>query len=137
MQPRPKPVVVVSIFLFGAAVTSILVAAALLLRGTLLVRLSQLNEPGMALFQRLDGWAVILMFALGAGTFMAAVGLLRGKKWACWFAVILFAVNAFGDLTSFLITRDAVRTISGVLISASFLLVLCRRDVRLFFDKAP
>jgi hypothetical protein len=136
MQLRPKPVVVVSIFLFAAAAISILVGTALLLRGPLLERFSQLNEPGMAVFQRLDGWAVVLMFALGAGTCWAAVGLLRRRKWAWWFAVVLFTMNACGDLASFFVTRDAVRSISGVLISAAFLLVLSRRDVQLFFGKA-
>ncbi len=136
MQLRPKSVIVVSIFLFAAAAISILVGTALLLRGAFLGRLSQLNEPGMALFLRLGGWAVILMFALGAGTLAAAVGLLQCRKWAWWFAVVLFVVNACGDLASFFVTRDAVRSISGFLISATFFFVLCRRDVRLFFGKA-
>jgi hypothetical protein len=45
-----QPVIVVSNFLFAAAAISILVGRALLLRGALLDRLSQLNELGMALF---------------------------------------------------------------------------------------
>jgi hypothetical protein len=54
MQPRSKPVIVVSIFLFVAAAISMLVGVAPLLRAAFLDRLSQLSEPGVALFQRLD-----------------------------------------------------------------------------------
>jgi len=54
MQPRSKPVIVVSIFLFVAAAISMLVGVAPLLRAAFLDRLSPLSESGVALFQRLD-----------------------------------------------------------------------------------
>ena len=69
MQPRSKPVIVVSIFLFVAAAIFMLVGVAPLLRAAFLDRLSQLSEPGVALFQRLDDF----MFVLGAGV--------RGCDW--------------------------------------------------------
>jgi hypothetical protein len=57
MQPRSKPVIVVSIFLIVlivAAAISMLVGVAPLLRAAFLDRLSPLGEPGVALFQRPD-----------------------------------------------------------------------------------
>jgi hypothetical protein len=53
---------------FAAAAISILVGAALLLGGERLDQLSRLT--------------IILMFALGAGAFSAAVGVLQCRKWA-------------------------------------------------------
>jgi hypothetical protein len=63
---------------------------------------------------------------LAVGTAGAAVGLLRGRKWAWWFAVVLFAINGCGDLVSLFWTKEMLKSGSGVLIAGAFLIALSR-----------
>ena len=77
-----------------------------------------------------------MLLLLGAGRFAAAVGLLRRKRWAWWFAVILFAINGSGDVVSFIVTGDWLRGASGVVIASAFLYSLSRCRVRRCFQKA-
>lgn len=65
----------------------------------------------------------------------AAAGLLRRKKWAWWLALLLFAVNGSGDLVSFILTRDWLRSLSGVMIAAGFVYSLSRSSVRRYFEQ--
>jgi len=95
--------------------------------------LSQFNKLGMAAFQTLGRFSGVPLLALAIGTASAARGLLRGRRWAWWFTVVLFTVNGFGDLVSFPVTRDALRSASGVVISSAFLYALSRHHVRLYF----
>src|SRR5713101_2496914 len=108
MEQRPKAVAVIAGFLFAATAIAAVVGSALLFPGKLLERLSELNKPGMAAFQMLGRVSGVLLLALALGTAGAATGLLRRRKWAWWFAVALFAVNGFGDLVGYYVTRDAV-----------------------------
>jgi uncharacterized membrane protein (DUF2068 family) len=94
--------------------------------GDLLAWLAQFNKLGMAAFQALGRWAGVLLLALAVGTASAATGLLRGKKWAWWFSVVLFAINGCGDVVGFFITKDVLRSGSGVVITGAFLLSLSR-----------
>jgi len=127
---RPLAVAILAGFLFFATAISIVVSSALLFPGPLLDWLAQFNRPAMSTFQALAPWPGILLAALAVGTFAAAVGLLRGRKWAWWFSVVLFAVNGTGDLLSFLATRDLIRSLSGVVIAAAFLIALSTGSVR-------
>jgi len=127
---RPLAVAILAGFLFFATAISIVVSSALLFPGPLLDWLAQFNRPAMSTFQALAPWPGILLAALAVGTFAAAVGLLRGRKWAWWFSVVLFAVNGTGDLLSFLATRDLIRSLSGVVIAAAFLIALSTSSVR-------
>ena len=74
---------------------------------------------------------------VGVATAVAAAGLLRGNRWAWQLAIIVFAMNGLGDVVSLFITRDLLKSGSGVLIAALFLTGLLRRNVRLFFLKPP
>ncbi|HZS27442.1 MAG TPA: hypothetical protein VFB76_09425 [Candidatus Angelobacter sp.] len=76
----------------------------------------------------------VFLLVLGCGTFLAACGLLRGDRWAWWFAVVLFATDVTGNLVSYLFLHDAVRTISGAIISTGFLYLLCRGEVRAYLN---
>ena len=73
-------------------------------------------------------WAGVLLLMLAVGTASAGRGLLRGKKWAWWFSVVLFTVDACGDVVSFFFTKDALRSGFGILICAVFLAVLLNAD---------
>ena len=75
----------------------------------------------------------VFLLALGVGTFVAALGLLRGQQWAWWFGVVLFATDACGNIISYFLTHDALRSLTGAIVSATFLLFLCRDSVRSYF----
>jgi len=76
------------------------------------------------------GWiAGALPLALSIGTATAAIGLLRRRNWAWWFAVALFAVNGCGNLASLSLIGDWWRSASGVAVAAAFLLALLRSPV--------
>jgi hypothetical protein len=135
MQQRPKAVSVTAGFLFAATPVAAIVGTSLLFPGKLLDWLSQFNHPAMAAFQMLGRISGILLLALAVGTASAATGLIRRRTWAWWFAVILFSVNGCGDLVSFYLTGDALKSISGVAICSCFLYALSRQRIRLYFKR--
>ena len=133
MEPRPKTIPVVATFLFAATVIATVVGMSLLFPNPILERLWKLNKPGAALFHRIGWPAGVFLLALAVGTCSAAFGLLRRERWAWWFAVALFTIDGCGDVVSFLTTGDAVRSISGMVISAGFLCCLLGRRTRQYF----
>lgn len=133
MDPRPKSVPVVAAFLFLAAAIAAVVGTSLLFPNTLLDRLWELNRPGAAAFHALGRFSGALLWALGIATAAAAIGLLRRKPWAWWFAVALFAVNACGDVVSLFVTGDLGRAASGLAVASVFLYLLTRPRVRRHF----
>ncbi len=135
MKQRPKTIPVVAAFLFAATAIAAVVGASLLFRNPLLDRLWELNRPAAALFHALGWMAGVLLLLLGAAAGAAGVGLLHGRKWAWWFTVILFAVQACGDVVSFFATWDFWRSASGTAISCAFLYALSRRSVRRYFGQ--
>jgi hypothetical protein len=54
------------------------------------------------------------------GTASAGIGFLHARKWAWWFAV-LFTVDGCGDLISFFITGELLKSASGVAVCSVFL----------------
>ena len=137
MEQRPKAVPIVAAFLFAATAIAAVVGASLLFPNTLLDRLWQLNKPGAAAFRALGRISGILLLLLGAGTCAAAVGLLQRKKWAWWFALVLFAISGSGDVVSFIVTADWLRSAAGVVICSAFLYSLSRCRVRRYFKRNP
>jgi hypothetical protein len=135
VQQRPKTIVIVAIFLFAAGVVALVVGTSLLFPNRLLDRLWELNKPGAALFRWLGWVSDVFLFGLGAGAWAAAVGLLRRKRWAWWFAVTLFALDGAGDVISSIVTGDLVRGGCGAVISCAFLWAFTRRDVTRFFQQ--
>ena len=128
--PRPSAVNVIAIFLFSATTIALVVGISLLLSNLLMDRLWQLNKPGEAAFRAMGRFSGVPLLLLGVGTFAAALGLLRGKRWAWWFALLLFTVNGIGDVVSFIVTGDWPRSASGVVISCAFVWALSRKQVR-------
>jgi hypothetical protein len=126
--------VIVAGFLFVAAALAAVVGTSLLFPSRVLERLWEINPAAAPAFHAYGRISGLLLLALGLATFTAARSLLYGKRWAWWFAVALFAVNGLGDVVSFLATRDAMRSISGVTIAVVFLYFLTRAPVRRYFD---
>ena len=130
---RPRVLLIVAGFLFAATVIALTVGVSVLYPNPLMDRLWRLNPDGAVAFHSLGRFSGLFLLALGVGTFLSAHGLLRGQRWAWWFAVVLFAVNALGDLASFLAIHDALRSVSGIVISSIFLFFLTRLPVRRYF----
>ena len=135
MEQRPRTVAIVAAFLFAAAAIAAVVAGSLLFPGTLLDRLWEINKPGAAAFRAWGRISGLLLLLLGAATFAAPIGLLRRKKWAWWFAVVLFAIDGSGDVASFVANGGWLRSASGMVISSAFLYSLTRYPVRGYFER--
>jgi hypothetical protein len=131
---KPPAVVIIAWFLFAATAIAVVVGCAILFPGELLQWMAQFNKPGMAVFRAMGRPAGTMLLTLAAMTLVAAIGLLRGRKWAWWMAAALFTINGVGDVVSFFITRDALRSASGILICAAFLYTLSRDRVRRYFN---
>ncbi|SRR5713101_219034 len=136
MEQRPKTVLIVAAFLFAATAIAAVVATSLLFPNKFLDQLWDLNKAGAAAFRALGKISGVLLLMLGVGIFAAGLGLLRGKRWAWWFAIALFAIDGCGDIVSFFITGDALRSASGVVISSVFLCCLAQRHVRRYFKSS-
>jgi hypothetical protein len=126
----------VAAFLFAATAIAAVVGVSLLWPNALLDRLWELNKPGAAAFRalgrRTSGTALLL---LGAGTLAAGIGLLERKRWAWWFAVVLFTIDGAGDVVSLLVTGDWLKSASGMVICSAFLYALSRSRVRSYFQQ--
>ena len=124
----------VAFFLFAATAIAVTVAVSLLVPGALSDRLWELNRPAEAAFRRLGWIASLLLLLLATGTLAAGLGLRNRRRWAWWFAVALFAVNAAGDVAGLLATGDWVRGVAGIVVGGAFLVCLLRRRVRRYLN---
>jgi len=130
---RPGTIPVVSAFLFFATIMASVVGVSLLFPNRLLDRLWRLNPQGAAVFHAIGPVSGVLLLVLAVGTLAAARGLLAGRRWAWRFSVALFAIDAAGNIVSFFLIHDALRTAAGAIISSAFLIALCRPAVRRYF----
>ena len=133
MRQGTEPIV--AGFLFAATLLAVVVGLSLLFPNRLLDRLWELNKPGAAAFRAMGKASGLLLLALGIGTAAAGLGLLRGRPWAWWFAIVLFTVNGCGDVVGLVATRDWLRSGSGVAVAAAFVYSLTRPRVRSYFGR--
>lgn len=68
-----------------------------------------LNQAANAAFVRLGAMPGILLLALGVVAGSAGIGMIRGKQWAWWIAVSLFAIHGLGDAFSLMVTRNLAK----------------------------
>ena len=135
MNRRPMGVTVVAGFLFFATAVAWLVGFVLLFPGSALDWIWRLNPAGEAAFRAVGPLSGVFLLALGIATAAAGAGMLRGRRWAWWFAVALFAVNGCGDVASVFITRDWMRSSIGVAAAVTFLYMLLRPPARAYFQR--
>ena len=129
---RPAAVTIVAAFLFVASVISWVVGIAVLVPTPFSEWMWSLNPAARPAFESLHRVPGAMLVALGCATLAGAFGLLRGKKWAWWFAIVLFIVNGGGDLVALFVIHDWVRSGAGVLAAAVFLITLMNLRVREF-----
>jgi hypothetical protein len=134
----PAAVRTVALFLFLATAISSLTGSSLLFPQVAWHGLWQWNRPAYAFLieAHLQTMAGVLLLALGMVTGIAGRGLLRGKRWAWWIAVVVFAANGLGDLLTLVVRRDVVKGGSGVLIASLFLFLLMRSGTRRWFARS-
>jgi hypothetical protein len=130
---RPKTVPIVASFLFLASGIASVVGIGLLFPGPLLDSLWKLNPEGAVFFHSIGRISGLFLLALGVATFAAGRGMLHAQRWAWWFAVGLFSIDACGDIVSYFLIRDPLRTVSGAVISSTFLYFVCRAGMRNYF----
>lgn len=99
----------------------------------LLDHLWKLNPEGAVLFRSIGPISGVFLIALAVAILAAARDLLRGRLWAWWFGVALFAMDACGNIVSYFVIHDAPRSGTGAIISSTFLYLLCRDSVRPYF----
>jgi hypothetical protein len=130
---RPGTIPIISAFLFFATIIASVVGVSLLFPNRLLDQLWKLNPEGAVLFHSFGPVSGVLLLVLAVGTFAAARGLLAGRRWAWRFSVALFAIDAAGNIVSFFLIHDALRTATGAIVSSAFLIALWRPIVRRYF----
>jgi len=130
---RHATIPIVAGFLFFATGIASVVGVSLLFPNRLLDLLWKLNPEGAILFHSIGRVSGVFLLALAVGILAAARGLLAGRRWAWRFSVALFAIDAAGNVVSYFLIHDALRTATGAIISSAFLIALCRRAVRRYF----
>jgi len=112
----------------------VIVGVSLLFQNALLDRLWELNKPAETVFRRHAKIFGLFLLLLSAIMLLSGVGMLRCRRWAWWFSLVLFAINGAGDLVNLGITGGWLRSVAGVLICSAFLCALVRAPVRRHFD---
>jgi hypothetical protein len=124
----------VVVILFAATALASTVGVALIFPNRLLDRLWELNRPAEMAFRALGRISGLVLLLIAAGTLTCGVAMLRRRRWAWWFAVVMFALSGGGDLVSFGLARNRLRSAAGVLICSAFLCLLDRDPVRRYFE---
>src|SRR6266853_3037924 len=130
---RPGTILIVAAFLFFATILASVVGVSLLFPNRLLDWLWKLNPEGAVFFHSIGPVSGVFLLVLAVGTLTAARGLLAGRRWAWWFSVVLFAIDACGNVVSYFLIHDALRSATGAIISSTFLIALCRPTVQRYF----
>ena len=136
MTNRPKGIVIVSIIMFFAAFMAFIVGISTLIPGTVLDVLWTLNNsiPADFRFTIMGMIFGCFLIIIGLIALSSGIGLLKGRKWAWWIVVIIFALNAVGDIARLVL--GSIEGIVGIVIVAVFLFYLTRPGVREFFKKS-
>lgn len=134
MEKRPIGISFVSVLVFAVAMISLVVGISLFVTGTpldLLWTVKASISPSIrgTLIGNIFG---IFLLSLGIVLMACVYGLLKGNKIAWWAVLIIFGVNALGDLIS--LVMGNIQSISGVVIVGILLVYLTRPNVRNYFD---
>lgn len=133
MEKRPFGITLVSILIFAVAVISMFVGISTLITGTPLDILWTIKAT---LSPSIRGTTLGIIFGtflllLGFLLLASGYGILKGKKIAWWAVIIIFSVNALGDLVSLIMGN--IDSVSGVIIVGILIIYLTRPHVRNYF----
>jgi hypothetical protein len=129
---RPRGFMVIgAFFVFGAAMSAY-AAATLLLPGTFLDVLWELNKAGHSGLVVLGKGAAFLFTILSSLLAAAAVGWFRRRYWGWVLGVAIIALNATGDAVN-LVRGEGLKGLIGLVIAGLLLIYMTRRKVRQYF----
>jgi len=134
METRPKGITIISLLVFIVAVVALIAGISILVVGTPLDILWTIKS---SLSPSIRGTMIGIIFgifvmAIGFILLASSYGLLKGNKIAWWAVVIIFGVNALGDLVS--VIMGNIQSIFGVIIVGILLIYLTRPNVRNYYS---
>ncbi len=134
MEKRPIGISFVSVLVFAVALISLVVGISLFVAGTPLDLLWTIKS---SLSSSIRGTLIgnifgIFLLLLGTVLMASGYGLLKGNKIAWWAVIVIFTVNAMGDLASLIMGN--IESISGVIIVGILVVYLTRPHVRSYFN---
>lgn len=134
MENRPTGITVVSILVFVVAVISLVVGMSMFIMGTPLDLIWTIKA---SLSSSIRGTTLgiilgIFLILLGMVLLASGYGLLKGNRIAWWAVVVIFGVNALGDLIS--VIMGNIESISGVIIVGILLVYLTRPHIQNYFQ---
>jgi uncharacterized membrane protein (DUF2068 family) len=126
---RPLGVTAISIFFAFGTFMAALSVAMLLLPGTSLDRLWQLNPQAKQGLAHSGALGMVLMLAVSSACAAAAVGVWRCRRWGWWLAVAILSVNLAADLGNAMVLNDW-RALIGLPIGGAMIgYLILRRSV--------
>ena len=129
---RPRGFMAIgAFFVFGAAMAAY-AAATLLMPGTFLDVLWELNKSGHSGLVVLGKGAGLLFLVLSALLAAAAVGWFRRRYWGWALGVAIIALNATGDTVN-LARGEGLKAAVGLVIAGLLLSYMARKKVRQYF----
>jgi hypothetical protein len=135
MRTRPTGIFIIGLFLLVAPVILVVSAISLLVPRTFLDQIWVVNETGYQQLLPVRGFVGIGFLALGVVIALAGTGLLKGRKWGWWLALLVFAANGIGDAVRFR-SGDFLGGSIGLVVVAVILFYLTRPKVRDFFKES-
>lgn len=135
MNNRPVGITIIGALLFAASIIAFIIGISAIIPGTPLDAIWTMNSSlPLGFNHTFDGMIFgYFLIILGLIVFCGGWGFLKGRKWAWWIAVIIFAANAIGDAARIGL-GGVIEGILGILIAVGFLYYLTRPGVRTFFE---
>ena len=131
MRTRPTGILIIGLFLLMAPAILVVAGLSLLVPGTFLDQMWVVNETGYRQMLPFRGFVGVGFLALGVVIGLAGIGLLQGRKWGWWLALLVFAANGIGDAARFL-TGDVLGGSIGLVVAATIFFYLTRPKVKDF-----
>jgi hypothetical protein len=132
VQRLPAGLVALTVFFVFGAVMSGLTAVLLLLPGTALDAIWDLNPVAHDQLPQAGAWAIVLMWGVCAACTCAAIGLAKRAVWGHRLAVGILVVNLIGDVVNAVVRSDP-RTLIGIPIGGALIAYLMMGRVRRLF----
>lgn len=130
---RPRGITVLSVFFAAGFLIALTSSVTLLVPGSFLEPMWQLNPRARIAFAGMGIWAPVLLITVSAACAAAAFGLWRGRRWGYYVATGLLVVNLVGDVANVVLGTEP-RAIVGIPIVAALLVYLSRPGVRRYLE---
>lgn len=135
MRRAPGSVILIGIVMFVAAMLAAWVGYTLIFQDDVFLTLVVMKRPELMVMVENGRVFGSLFLGLAFAVVYGAIGFLRRRRWAWWFAVVLFAVNGCGDIVGFYYTHDVLRSGGGLTVVTFFLVTLSSTNVKSYFER--